>query len=99
MVSLDQMREFMEVCEAYGLTPPPLTEEVEAPPAATVEPVVGSHPAAGDLRDVVFRLRAFMETAVSGDYALGVEDGMQRAADMIERVIRTHWPDGEQSES
>lgn len=39
-----------------------------------------------DLRDVVFKLRAFMEDR-EGDLGLGIEMGMQRAAEMIENVI------------
>ena len=47
------------------------------------------HPCISECRDVVFKLRAFMESA-GGDYALGVEHGMQRAAEMIENIIRRH---------
>lgn len=67
--------------------------EVEMTPVV-VAPVDTHSPVLSDLRDVVFKLRAFME-AEGGDYALGVETGMQRAADMIERVIRTYQPSGE----
>lgn len=42
-----------------------------------------------DLQDVVFRLRAFTESA-NDEMALGIELGMQRAADMIEHVIFNH---------
>jgi hypothetical protein len=41
------------------------------------------------LNDIVFKLRAFTES-VDGDYALGIETGMQRAADMIENIINQH---------
>lgn len=68
-----------------------LTEVEMAPVSTSVDAV---SPVLSDLRDVVFKLRAFMETA-GGDYAFGVETGMQRAADMIERVIRTYQPSGE----
>lgn len=42
-----------------------------------------------DLREVVFRLRAFTESEVSPQ-ALGIELGMQRAADMIENLLRRY---------
>jgi hypothetical protein len=65
------------------------TEQAPSPSEDTITPAV-----LRDLDEVVFKLRAFMETA-GGDYALGVETGMQSAADMIERVIRTYQPSGE----
>ena len=37
----------------------------------------------------MFKLRAFLESS-GGDYALGVEAGMQRAADMVENALRRH---------
>jgi hypothetical protein len=46
-----------------------------------------------DLEDLAFRLRGFMETA-GGDYALGVETGMQQAATMVENLIRRHREGG-----
>ena len=63
-------------------------------PEMIVEQVIESeqpseHPILSDCRELVFKLRAFMEDA-SGDYALGVETGMQRAADMIENLLRRH---------
>ncbi len=79
-----------------------LTEELlahyaraTAPVALEPETVVETqeptpeHPAIHECREVVFKLRAFMESA-GGDYAQGVEDGMQRAAEMIENIIRRY---------
>ena len=48
-----------------------------------------SHPIFEDLKNVTHTLRAFMESS-GGDYALGVEDGMQRAAEMIENILKRH---------
>ena len=42
-----------------------------------------------DLERIMFKLRAFMESS-GGDYALGIEAGMQRAADMIENALRRY---------
>ena len=78
-----QMREFIVATEHLieqddVETPTPLAEAIQ-PDVSLIE----------DLERIVFKLRAFMESE-GGDLALGVEMGMQRAADMIERVIKRH---------
>jgi len=88
-----QMRGFIEITDdllwAYAQVTRPdqvmLSESVEDPQQE--EPV--EHPMIADAHDLVFKLRSFMEDS-SGDYALGVETGMQRAAEMIENLIRRH---------
>jgi hypothetical protein len=57
----------------------PLAETITQPGRTLLE----------DLGDIVFRLRAFMESN-GGDYGLGVETGMARAADMIENALKRH---------
>lgn len=47
-----------------------------------------------DLANVVFKLRAFMESS-EGDVGLGIEMGMQRAADMIENIINRYGQQGD----
>jgi hypothetical protein len=85
----EQMREFILLAgtlREHGTEL--LTEDIVAAgdaPDLAVAPVLLS-----DLRDVVFRLRAFTESSEDGDVALGIEIGMQRAADMIERVLRSY---------
>lgn len=54
-----------------------------------VEVPTPEHPMLEDCRTIVFKLRAFMESA-GGDYALGVETGMQQAADMLDSVIKRY---------
>ena len=54
----------------------PLTEAVAAPPDMLLE----------DLENIIFKLRAFMESS-GGEFAFGVETGMARAADMIENAL------------
>lgn len=82
-----QMREFIMATERLNLAeaaadcPEPIIETSVSDVPVTV-PVT-------ELGDIVFKLRAFMESA-DGDYALGVESGMQRAADMIENLIRRY---------
>ncbi len=85
MTNEDQMRGFIFLAESLNED----TAQVEP----IVEEVVEAEPAQAllmhDLGDLVFRLRGFMETE-GGEYALGVETGMQRAADMIENLLRRH---------
>lgn len=83
--SMEQMRNFILLAETMlpgvdetPVVTEPVVETVSAPPAILSE-----------LRDITARLREFCETE-AGDYALGVETGMQRAADMIENLIHRH---------
>jgi len=50
---------------------------------------VSEPPIIADLRDLAFKLRSHTENEDS-EQALGVELGMQRAADMVENLIRRH---------
>lgn len=59
--------------------PLPLTEDVTRSDRTLLE----------DLGDIIFRLRAFMESN-GGEYGFGVETGMGRAADMIENALKRH---------
>jgi len=77
----EQMRSFIMAAEPLNRPEPELLVESDEPAPQTSLLV--------ELEDIVFRLRAFMESS-NGDYALGVEMGMQRAADMIENVIKRH---------
>ena len=43
-----------------------------------------------DLKETVFKLRAFTETESNDDLSFGTELGMQRAADMIENLINRY---------
>ena len=76
-----------ELLSHYAKATAPVALEPETV-VETSEPAP-EHPAIHECREVVFKLRAFMESA-GGDYALGVEHGMQRAAEMIENIIRRH---------
>jgi hypothetical protein len=88
--SFVQMREFMIMTESligaqHDHTPVVLEEtNVITPPSPILE----------DLQNVVYKLRAFMESS-DGDLGLGIELGMQRAAEMIENVIARHVQTGQ----
>lgn len=83
----EQMRAFILLTEGLGaevLAEKPVAETVVEETTSLNEVMLH------DLEDTCFTLRAFMESDNSEDFALGVETGMQRAADMIENVIRRH---------
>ncbi len=89
-----QMRGFIEITEdllcAYArVTRPGETMMLSESLEETQQETEVEHPVISEARDLVFKLRSFMEDS-AGDYALGVENGMQRAADMIENLIRRH---------
>jgi hypothetical protein len=83
---VDIMRTYIVLAEAAttGLDEETAKIVEETPVVETETPII-MH----DLGELVFKLRGFMETS-SGEYALGVETGMQQAADMIENLIRRY---------
>lgn len=86
--SFVQMRDFMIMTDnLIGTESAPLQDA-----ATDMTIAVCPHAIFEDLEDVVFKLRAFTESR-EGDIGLGVELGMQRAADMIENVINRHRGD------
>jgi hypothetical protein len=83
--SFQQMREFIGMAEnLIGTEPEGLVEA-----AFYADTIVPPHAIFADLQNVIFKLRAFTESR-EGDIGLGIELGMQRAADMIENVIKRH---------
>lgn len=82
----EQMQNFIILAESLSVEA--LAEEtvVETEVAEGVPP---THAIFEELGQISFRLRTFMESE-GGEYALGVEMGMQRAADMIDNVISRH---------
>jgi hypothetical protein len=86
MMMEESMRNFIVLAEHYIASS--VDEEVETPEEIVVE----SAPDAAILHDLdvlATRLRTFMESE-GGEFALGVETGMQRAADMIDNLIRRY---------
>lgn len=81
------MRNFIILAEHFANTPS--NDEVEYVEEPVKEPEL--NPALmHDLGELCSRMRAFMETESSDEYALGIETGMQRAADMIENLVRRY---------
>lgn len=85
---LDTMRGYMVLAESLVLNEFQAPVEIPAESEPSADPSDNSALLA-ELHDVVAKLRAHMEDG-TGDMAAGVETGMQRAADMIERVLRSH---------
>jgi len=83
----NQMKDFIVLTEellahyATATTPPVNVEITEEKSEIVANPIIQ------ECRDIIFKLRTFMEDASGGDYALGIEIGMQRAADMIENLV------------
>ena len=82
-----KMREFIEIARTYGNEPMEdglhiLEEKCEVIPLPRVE-----HPLVTKLKEAVSKMRNHLEDDPNQDVALGVEMGLQRAADMIEHVI------------
>jgi hypothetical protein len=78
-----QMRQFIMATENLSH----LDGEPETTIMETIQP--SNSALLKDLECIIFKLRAFMESS-GGEVAYGVELGMQRAADMIEHVIKRH---------
>jgi hypothetical protein len=85
-----QMREFMEIALSYTndvhLDESQVLEEDVVPLFTPVE----KHPLIEGLENLVSILRSHMEDEENQDIATGVDIGMNRAADMIENLIRRH---------
>ena len=77
-----QMKEYIMITEHYVQADNEPEILVEAQEISSVNVCLIS-----DLKDVVFKLRAFTESESNDDLGLGIELGMQRAADMIEQII------------
>jgi hypothetical protein len=84
----DQMKDYISLTEellaCYAAVTRPETVYIEQ---IVEQNMPTEHPILSDCRDLVFKLRSTMEND-AGEYALGVEMGMQRAADMIENLVR-----------
>ncbi|CAM6054962.1 unnamed protein product [Sphagnum tenellum] len=86
MFSKDDLQKMMKADPKSSKHP----EIAEAESAQTAT----EHPVIADLRDLAFKLRSHMETDDNADLAMGIEQGFERAADMIENLIRRHTESG-----
>lgn len=84
----DLMRGYMRLAESLVLAE--LDEPAPEPAAMPESAPDRAEAILAELREIVSKLRSHTEHGANADEAVGVEIGMQRAADMIERVIGTH---------
>ena len=82
----DELRGFINIANIMMVEPQPtmLTEDVafiEYHP----EPALDEN-TQEELESLIFKLRSYQDSE-SGDYAAGVEAGMNRAADMLENLV------------
>ena len=87
-ISFLQMREFILATE-FLMPPNEVAHDINNSNDIIMESSELSVTMMKELKDVVFKLRAFTES-VDDNMALGIEMGMQRAADMIENVIKRY---------
>jgi hypothetical protein len=85
-MSQENIRSYIEVVTEMLLTeaahPTMLVEDVhDVLPSPTIEHVIED-----EVNGLIFKLRSYQDPE-SGDYALGVEAGMNRAADMLQNMI------------
>jgi len=86
-----KMREFIDIALLYSDQPVENKAEIlqeDIVQLFTKEEV--EHPLVPQLRDLVLKLRSHLEDDDNQDMAIGVETGMNRAADMIENLLRLH---------
>jgi hypothetical protein len=84
--SANQIRNYIFLTETFETEP---TSEIVPETISEAETKQVDDRMVGDLRDLVERFRSLMETS-GGDYALGYETGMQKAAEMLENLINRH---------
>jgi hypothetical protein len=82
---LERMRAFIFLTENFVRSGEEAEPVLEFEPA-TPKPVEETR-LLGELRDLLFKLRAYQEDNDDNGYALGVEAGMSKASDMLENLI------------
>lgn len=88
------MREFIDITSLYSdqpVEPAEILHEDVVHLYPQSEPV--EHPLINQLKELVSKMRAHMENDENQDVAMGVETGMNRAADMIENLLKQHGVD------
>ena len=94
-IAIQTMRSYITMCEGINLEAEKgwVNPEVSAEDGVQLNEgrlvATNKHPIMEDLQGVIDSLTAFMESS-GGEYGRGVEDGMMRAAEMIEVLIKRH---------
>jgi hypothetical protein len=84
---LDEMQSYIQIASGAGLLE--AEEEIAPEPQPRTEAVANTATAKllESLGDVVFKLRSYTELNEDQSYALGVEEGLSLAAEILDRVI------------
>lgn len=91
LTHVDEMRQFIDMsreerirvlCESYLDLPQEPMPEMEVP--SVDQEIIA------DLNEVMEKLQSYQEFSEDQTYAMGVEVGLQMAAEMIEQVIRRY---------
>jgi uncharacterized protein YlzI (FlbEa/FlbD family) len=84
-IQSDKMRNFIKIAEKTELL-----EEVEILPDVPIVLENDNKPIIEDLHQVVFKLSSYRELNENQNYALGIEEGLSLAAEMINRIIEKY---------
>ncbi len=81
---IEELRTYIDILEYYAETSAPspvlLQEDVVTEDTRTI--------LREQLESAVFKLRSYSESS-GGEYALGFEQGLEMAAEMVENILRT----------
>jgi hypothetical protein len=86
--SAQQMRDYIMIADYYAETESPSPQKEVLVETETKLPA--NVCLIADLKETIFKLRAFTETESNDDLSFGTELGFQRAADMIENIINRY---------
>lgn len=86
---LDEMQDYIRIAgktvASTGEHDSPVLQE-----SATADQMNPTAILCEELSDVVFKLRSYRELSEDQNYALGVEEGLELAAEMISRLLERH---------
>ncbi len=86
MAHLEEMQRYIRLTEADEL--PDFDEVVDD--VTSVLELDQNHELIESLSDVIFKLQNYRELGGSGEYMLGVEEGLALAATMLTRLVENH---------
>ena len=81
---LDEMQSYIKIAESIGLPDDVVLSDDLQPPEELIDPYSNL---VEDLHDIVFKLKSYREINEDQNYALGIEEGLSLAAEMISRLL------------
>jgi hypothetical protein len=82
------MRDLIEIAAAYSVEASMNSETVLMEEVVPLNPVKETSPLIGEIEGLVSKLRGHRENDDNEDISTGVEMGMERAAGMLENLLR-----------